>query len=230
MRPILPRPTRKRVQPASVDAPENCNGLPIDQDHARKVTIFVPGGEIHISELLDTCPRKLLSRLRRALCRCGAKDMVGWFFGAIHGEYNPDTEMVRVHVHAVVNGGMIKAVQRLKKRRSYKPIIRAIDGVLKRVPRIRMTKKPLTDPPHALSYVLKSYWPSVWEGVIDGKIKRRNRPTRIPEPAHTRVLLWLDQYNLDDVTLLIGLRVGINGFELNKCTSKQRSDWKNLIQ
>lgn len=64
-----------------------------------------------------------------------------------------------------------------------------------------------SDVPKVLGYVVKPYWGSrvVYEAV-DGSIDER-KGRRIPPRDLAIWLLWLDQFNINDVSMLIGLSV-----------------------
>jgi hypothetical protein len=78
--------------------------------------------------------------------------------------------------------------------------------------RVWIRRKPLFNLPDPLAYLVQSFWPSRPVYISDdGKRRRVREKRRIPEPYHSQVLLWLDQWRLVDLTLMIGLRVTKSG-------------------
>jgi len=75
-----------------------------------------------------------------------------------------------------------------------------------------MTRAPLTNMPAPATYVMQSYWPSrAYFLDADGKERRVRRKRAIPEPYHSKLLLWMDRWEPKDLALLIGLRVTREG-------------------
>lgn len=79
-------------------------------------------------------------------------------------------------------------------------------------PAIRMSRNSLQNEPDCYTYILQSFWPERWEGLIDGKFCRRNKKLRIDEPEHTQILLWLDRWRLTELILMVGMKATRNGF------------------
>lgn len=105
--------------------PEDGLGL-----HVRSVTIMREDWEMPVAELLDTHPSRFLERLRVDLYACGAAKAKGAFICGLHGEYNPATGIVRVHVHGIAFYDMARVIDRLRKLPGYAPIKREIPNVL----------------------------------------------------------------------------------------------------
>lgn len=168
---------------------------------ARTFTIIPKDWVYPAGELWAANPKKLIARVRSAVNRAGLSQADGWALMGLHGEYNPLTRRFQLHLHGVGRGGVLAAVERLKQQRAYRSGGSAADGV--RFP-VRINRKPLTDLPAPLTYVLQSWWPCRVRG-DDRQITPRRR--RIPEPAHSEYLLWLDRWRIEDLTLLIRLRV-----------------------
>ena len=179
--------------------------------NACTATILRADWEIAPPKLRALDPSEILNPLRMDLYRSGARDADGAIFASVHAEHEPRSHKVRVHAHMAVDGGMVDVVRRLRDLPLYAPIIREHEGVIKKVPTVRVTKireGNLFDP---LSYTVQSFIPSRWEGVIDGKWCRSKMRTRVVEPVHTQILLWLDQWRLEDLTMQIGLKVSKQG-------------------
>ena len=168
------------------------------------------------AELRRANAAKLMRRFRTDLNRMGAGDADGFLIGFLHGEWEPNEGVYRLHVHGVAAGGMIAVVDGLRGRNHYRhdPDAAVVDA-------IKVSRKPLEHLPFAISYQFKSYWPQRWIGWSDkaGKVVRQRRGHRIKEPHHSQVLLWLDRWSLADMSLLMKVRVGRNGFVLTESQS-----------
>ena len=180
------------------------------------VTLSLSECEVTDAKLLQFDPRRSNERLRAALNRAGAIDARGWGCFFLHCEREPTTETFRFHYHGVVSGDMVAVIDNLRKDPAFKVEERQVGGQAKSYSPIRMSRAPIENVPRALSYLLKSYWPQSWEGEIDGRAKRQKRHVRIQGPAHTRALLWLACHEIEQITLLMGLRVGRAGLIATK--------------
>lgn len=140
---------------------------------------------------------RLLKGFLADLDRRGAGSAEGWLIAFIHGEYETPSGLIRLHLHMIVAGEMIRVVDSLRKGRNYK--YRKDDDVYCRV---RIDRKPLSNLPYPFTYCLKAYWP--WKHVtitVHGK-RRSRKHKRIPEPVHTQVLQFLDRHRLNDLVVL----------------------------
>ncbi|KAA9013046.1 MULTISPECIES: hypothetical protein [Sphingobium] len=155
-------------------------------------------------ELMRVSSKKLMKRLRSDLNRLGAKKADGFFFAFLHGEYNLDDGCFHLHVHCLVSKGMIAVVKRLKTVERAR--LRKTTNSVKRSP-VLIRKKPLKNLPGPFSYCCQSYWPR--KGYHDGVTGdwKRGKKHRIPEPYHTMFLLWIDQWKLEDLALMMKLSV-----------------------
>lgn len=168
------------------------------------------GMEITASELWKTDPSALCEAFRSDLNRCGATTADGYLIAFLDGEHEPTSDVFRLHWHGVAAGEMIHVLDNLRETPKHASTRdKSIDERV--VQRVRMSRKPLINLPDPLTYLLKSFWSSKWEGDIDGDHRRQNGRRRIREPLHSQLLLWFDQWELKDITLLMGLRVGTNG-------------------
>jgi len=178
-------------------------GLPVSS-----VTLLPRGWRVTVKELKHVDPPTLMAQLRSALNRCGAKDADGFIIGGLHAEYDPIQKFIRLHFHMIAGGGMIAVVERLRGMKRYalvgdgKPS-RDEDGT----DRVRISRKPLTNLPSTLAYILQPYWPQRWEGDGQDGAPKRGKKVRIDNPEHTQVLLWLDKWQPKDICLLMKLRV-----------------------
>jgi len=110
-------------------------------------------------------------------------------------------------------------VDRLRELKKYQnPTVPRGSAKKRLPPRVVISREPLTDLPHPLTYFLQSFWPHRPKGKFGGRTeeKRGERRRRIPEPSHTQKLLWMDLWSLADITLLVGLRVTSSGFKITK--------------
>lgn len=150
-----------------------------------------------------------LAAFRADLYRAGLAEAVGWLFAAWHGEYDPIANVFRLHLHIVCNAAMVPVIDRLRPMANYVFAQHLPDGSWDPVyRRIRINRQPLHSLPNPLTYLLQSFWPSrpilVTE---DGRRNRVRQKRSIPEPYRSMVLTWLDRWSLQDITLLVGLRV-----------------------
>lgn len=57
---------------------------------------------------------QLMSRLRSDLNRCGAAEADGFLIAFLHGEFEPESGIYRLHAHGVATSGMIAVLDRLR--------------------------------------------------------------------------------------------------------------------
>ncbi len=180
---------------------------------ARFVTILLPQWSLTAKQLKKFDPRRILRALLTDLYRVGAKKADGFFVAFIHGEFDERTHLFQIHLHGIVAGGMIEVLKNLKKRPKYKS---ERPGGKRREPhRVHLKKVPLTNLPSPLTYIMQSFWPNRISIVRpDGTIRRERQKGRVPEPWHCLYLLWLDQWELKDLRLLVKVRPSKEGFRL----------------
>lgn len=176
----------------------------------RFITLMSSAWEVSADNLSDFHPRKAMEQLRAQLNRAGAEHADGFLICFLDSEFEPVRRVFVFHVHGLAASGMIKVVEGLKGLEVYtkragvhKP--HQINRIGKRIER-----------PEVFSYLLKSFWPSKRIGPVgnDGRVKRNRFDSRIPEPEHTRALLWLDRWRLGDFALLVKCRCGSSGITL----------------
>ncbi|MBJ7438983.1 MAG: hypothetical protein JHD35_08180 [Sphingopyxis sp.] len=162
---------------------------------------------------------KLLTALRQALRRKGANRASGWLFAFIDGEYDSASDTFRLHVHGLASGEMIDVVKRMKGTRNLQPFSKSKrEGAVRRPV---LSQKITTTPIRAATYVMKSHWGErpffQGEGLTPKRPRGKRRIDHIqPFVEH---LLWLDQWRLQDLALLIGMSVSRAGFKIHrKCT------------
>lgn len=82
---------------------------------------------------------------------------------------------------------------------------------------IRVTRKPLTNIPSALGYLLKSYWLQyAREETSTGSKKLNGKGQRIESPYLSTQLMWMDQFTINDMILMMGLQVTREGLVLTR--------------
>jgi hypothetical protein len=177
----------------------------------RRELIFDP------AELAHFAPALLINSTRSTLYRCGADGAEGQLFAGIHGEFNPITSCFHLHLHGVASGGMTAVVNRLRELPKYRRGRAPGD----RQPRVVISREPLNNLPYPLLYTVQSFWPCRWRGFI-GNVIRHGRRQRIPEPFHTMLLLWLDRWSLQDITLMMGMSVSRDGITPNNSYTNRR--------
>lgn len=177
--------------------------------------------EFSAEQLTDVDPSQLLNALRTALYGKGAQKADGWIYAYLHGEWDPIGKVFRLHVHGLAYGEMVNVINRLRSLPNYKTRRYLEDGTLSPVyRRIVMTRRKLENLPCPITYVMQSYWPS--RALIisdDGKRIRARRKGRIGEPVHSQLLLWLDRWRTEDLTLMIGFRRTNDGLRQTKPVS-----------
>lgn len=164
-------------------------------------------------ELEKANPKAMLNGLRSAINRAGFDASTGWIIAGIHGEHEPSSDAHVLHAHVVGSGSARATLDALRKSGCFQSGTGHADKVMVKR-RVRLSRKPLTDLPSPLTYVLQSYWPEkpVFEA-SDGKDMRWWHKRRIEEPRHTEVLHWLYRWRPRDTVLLMGVQVTPNGFE-----------------
>jgi hypothetical protein len=174
--------------------------------------VIKPGWACSSRGLGKKSPFKLNREFRRELERAAAKvveggssNCRGFLFAVLHGDFEKRSKLFQPHWHLVATGDWVPVVEHLRTVKAYQPTERV------RTP-IRARRK-FDDLAYALTYLMKLYWPSKWQGKVSGqKTERRSRkPQRIPEPHHSRLLLWMDRWSIQDLVLTMNVRVGKSG-------------------
>lgn len=172
-------------------------------------TIIPRTWELAPAELEAFNPVERLNAFRTDLYRNGAALARGRLCAFIHGEFDPIACVYRLHLHLACSAEMVPVLDRLRALPNYRSTRFLANGELSPVyRRIWVRRKPLYNLPDPITYLVQAFWPS--RPIIitdDGKRVRRRQKQAIPEPFHSAVLLWLDRWELKDLTLLVGLRV-----------------------
>ena len=179
-------------------------------------TIAARRWEIPANELINLVATKLVAELLSDLNRAGAAKATGYLIAFIHAEFCEYSNVYRFHFHGMIAGGMTDVIDKLRATKKYK-------SPKGHRTSIKVARQTLTNLPSPLSYLLKSYWPGIYIGE-EHQGKRPQKPRRIAEPFHSEALLWLDQWNLEDITLLKGvsIKAGGQGFQLRNPYSYPR--------
>lgn len=177
-------------------------------------TLIPTDARFTLAQLASLDPRKLIEKLRADLNRYGAVKADGWAVFGLHGDFENEREVYQIHFHAVAADGMIDVIERLRAARKYR---RPADQRASNYRPIWRSRKALTNLPGPLTYILKGFWSAKRRGLVaSGEEKRNRKMSRIPEPFHTQVLLFLDRWSLEDIALLMKLGVGKRGFVRSK--------------
>lgn len=200
---VYMREQRVNIVGALWQVVDNCPGRRV-----RCFTIVPKTWEFTAEQLTDVDPSQLLNALRTALYAKGADQATGWIYAYLHGEWDPIGKVFRLHVHGLAYGQMVKVIDGLRELPNYMTRRYLEDGSPSSVVRrIVMTREALSYLPRPITYVMQSYWPSRALIISDeGERMRARQKSRIGEPYHSQVLLWLDRWQISDLTLMIGLR------------------------
>ena len=181
-------------------------------------TVIPDYGEVDDPDDLDALWMK--ERLRNDLNDRGALGSDGILYAVVEAEYQMRTGRWRFHWHGVASGGKLRAVNGLRELKAYHTPRRRPDERKAAVPyRIKVCSRPLFNLPKPLTYCIKP-WFARWENDEGERSRRR----RMPREAIPAMLLWQDEWSISDITLLMGLRPGRNGFVIIGSTRMKGSD------
>lgn len=147
--------------------------------------------DVAVLEAIERQFRKNVADLKRKL-----SPKHGWIFATIEASYDVKLLCYQFHLHGTASGDYIDIIDGLKGLRSFKPW-EDISGIPDCKHPVRRSREPLTEMPSPINYGFKSYW----------KVRNGGRATRLPGDEHTRMLMFLDQCKVDDLTILINLGV-----------------------
>jgi hypothetical protein len=176
---------------------------------ATTFTIIPRGWDFTPEELASAIPRLLLAAFLTDLYRKGTASAGGWLYAFIHGEFDPVAGVFRLHVHGACSLEMVPVLDRLRKLPKYKSARKLPNGEWDPVfRRVWIRRKALFNLPHPITYLMQAFWPARPIYIdTEGKRRRVRAKQAIPDPYHSIALLWLDRWQLKDLTLLVGLRV-----------------------
>lgn len=185
---------------------------------ATTFTIIPRGWDFTPEQLMSVVPWMLLKAFLSDLYRKGAAGARGWLFAFIHGEFDPVAGVFRLHVHGACSSEMVLVLDRLRTMRKYKSARLLPDGSWDPVyRRIWVRRKALHSLPDPITYIMQPFWPSRPIYIAaDGKRRRVRQKRAIREPQHSVMLLWLDRWQLKDLTLMVGLRVTRAGLTVTR--------------
>jgi hypothetical protein len=188
------------------------DATPAEEEPA-KFTVIPTTWEFAPGNLSEADPVAMMAAFRTDLYGAGASAECGWLIAFIHGEFDPAGNVFRLHIHGLASRSLVPVLDKLRKRPRYKSVKALPDGKLCPVnTRVWITRKPLTNLPAPLTYLVKSYWPSRPIFFTDeGKRIRARQQQRITEPYHSQALLWMDRWKVADLSLMIGLRATRTG-------------------
>ncbi len=188
---------------------------PLCQDRRTYFVTLMPRDcSVTPDELPNVNPVDWNQWLRTTLARCGAKaETNGWIFAYLEGEYNSATGMIQLHWHLILNhSAMLAVIKQLRGHAAFKRTVGTHgnpDGIDVRIHVKRVRGDGL---PVVISYVVKNGWYAKWRSEDDeGNRKTARCKGRIPEPARSKVLLWLDRWRVQDMAMMLNLYVGKNG-------------------
>jgi hypothetical protein len=177
------------------------------------VTIIPRRWEFTPEQLEGVDPRKLMRAFRTDLYRAGIKELDGWLFAYLHGEFDPNAKLYRLHMHIACSKAVVPVLDRLRTMGSYKSTRLLPDGSPSPVfRRVWVRRKRLEKMPDPVTYVVQSFWPSRPIYIDEnGNRSRLRQKGAIREPYHSQILLWLDRWTIQDLTLRVGLKVTRKG-------------------
>lgn len=150
-------------------------------------------------------PAAFFKRFRNSLRRYGSREADGYIAGGLHCEFVPETRVFRFHLHLIAAGGMIDVIERMRKSPQLRGYVDCLGDKVE-VKRAIKIQRDLSNYPDPLTYAFQAFCPvRVFGSPGTGEMRGGRR--RIPEPYHSIYLLWLDRYRLEDLTILVGLRV-----------------------
>ena len=134
----------------------------------------------------------------------------------LHGEYALRKDAFGLHWHGFASGDYLVALENLRQGRKFAPGVEG-DGRDAIARPVVIKREPMTDLPYPLTYLLKSFYPAVAtiEGDRGEKPRLCTQSSQDSEPYHALSLLWLNKWNIVDISLLMGMRVTREGLTLN---------------
>lgn len=189
-------------------------------------TILPDRWRIAAEDLALIDPNALLEGLRADINRVLPKGIGGYLFACLHGEFVESVTggYFDIHVHGLACGRFVAAIDSLRHRPKYHPKSWSKPGDRAKFPRVRVSRGPLTNLPKPMTYCVQAFWPAK-AMTKRGSIKtQRGQRRRIPEPFHTQLLIWLDRWKLQDITLLMGIRATKKGLQPGKKSYTNESD------
>ncbi len=190
----------------------------VSGDHCTVFTVIPENWSVLLGMLYTVYPAKWMATFRQHLYRSAellGMQLEGVLFAALHGAYDPATGTYPLHLHGVGTGNYIQALDGLRLLGKYRPA-QPHDGRDAAHTPIYMSRDTLTNMPDPLTYILKRHWPQRETYLGSDGLRKAygGKPKRLPEPAHSEVLQFLDRWRLEDMTLMMGMSVTKNGLVL----------------
>jgi hypothetical protein len=180
-------------------------------------TVAAPAWRYTPEQLLEADAKAICNSFRVDLHRAGSGDADGWIFATMHGSWDAATHEFQIHFHLLAAGGMIEVIDALRKRPKYRSSRGPPDGWDPVHQRVRIERKPLTNLPSPITYVVQSFWDAkTTHSRLHGRDHGQGRKRRIPEPYHAMSLLWLDRWTLDDLCVRVNLNIIGSSLRISK--------------
>ena len=165
----------------------------IDRERHQNVWLYTVVPEwwrIPGADLRKTKTKNLLQQFRSQLNRRGLAQLEGWMVVAIHGDYDPVSDIFNIHLHIICAGDKAKAIEELRGTRLYQPT-----GFVARP----IVRQRLQHAPRQVSYfVCQPFWPAKFRA----ENRSPGRRTRIPAERLSEWLIWMDQQTFTDLIWL----------------------------
>ena len=212
--PLNSRASARRMREHRIDITSLLHKL-IDSSglQATTFTLVSSSWTVPAHSLLSLDPNDILNGIRSDFFRAGVDLSSGALFMAIDGAFERNRSLYQLHVNGLALGTAIAAIEKLRALNKYQRAESCTATTLPIYRPIVVCRQPLTNLPSTLAYRLKHYWPCAWLP-MDGSTNRSRKEQRIPEPYHSQWLVWMDSWELSDLTLLMGMFVGANGLTL----------------
>lgn len=212
--PLRSRASARRMRQHRIDIASSLHQL-IDRSglEARTFTLVSSSWTVPASSLPSIDPNDLLNGVRSDFIRASVDLNNGALFMAIDGAFERNRSLYQLHVNGLALGTAIDAIDELRALDKYRRVESCTATTWPIYRPIVVSRQALTNLPSTLAYRLKHYWPCTWLP-MDGSTNRSRSEQRIPEPYHSQWLLWMDRWELGDLTLLMGMFVGNGGFTL----------------
>jgi hypothetical protein len=180
----------------------------------RQRGLLCEGEDLHTVD-----PRRLKARLRNPLDRSGVTGASGFMWIGFDLEFDANRGRTGVwdgHWHGIVGGEKIEALEALRERRSFHNArVHPLERGMKEQSRVHVVKG-LVNLPYPICYCLKGWAchrPSF--STADGVLQRSKRKGRVPTPYLIRWLLWMDQWQVDDLLLRNGITIALNRLHIS---------------
>lgn len=164
-------------------------------------------------------PKRLKKQLQNWLGRSGVSRSPGFILAGLDLEFDAERGRAGVwdpHWHCIVGGDKIAAID--SALRAYPAFDNArvdpLEQGMKVGARIKI-QQGLVHLPTPILYCLKGWAchrPTSWGS--DGLLHRSPIKSRVPSPYFVHWMLWLDQWILDDLVMLQGLKATKKGFQM----------------